>query len=199
MGMIQQSDRVYIAIDPGLKGAMVVLKGRKVIFSTLMPMTAWGFDTKKLCSLIQKFKQENEDVTVVTERLHAIFGSMASSTFKLGMAYQNVLSATQLTKVRLVEVKPTEWTKNIWTNLNPIYKAVSKKKEAEKEAKNAALEAKGKKARKVQPKFDSKRMSLQAIEKMFPNEKYYYNEQGTILDGIVDATLIAEYARRMNL
>jgi hypothetical protein len=196
MGM---SERVYIAIDPGLKGAIVALKGREIIYQEAMPMTAWGFDTRKLCAIIQKIKLENEDVTIVTERLHAIFGVRADSTFKLGMAYQNVLSAGQLTKVRLVEVKPTEWTKVIWTNLNPIYKAVPKKKEAERADKNAKLEAAGKKPKKANPKFDSKKMSLQAIEKIFPNEKFYYNAGGTLQDGKVDATLIAEYARRMNL
>lgn len=193
------SERVYIAIDPGLKGALVALKGREVIFQTHMPMTAWGFDTKKLCAIIQKIMKENDDVSVVTERLHAIFGAMASSTFKLGMAYQNVLSATQLTGCRLIEVKPTEWTKEIWTNLNPIYKEVSKKKKAEKEEKAKLAEAQGKKPRKDAPKFDSKKMSLQAIQKYFPSADYYYGPDGGVLDGKVDATLIAEYARRKNL
>jgi hypothetical protein len=192
-------ERIYIAVDPGMKGGIVVLKGRTVIRHMPMPLTAWGYDTRALCSVIQYYQKESDDITVVTERLHAIFGAMATATFKLGMAYQNVMSAAQLTKCRLVEVKPTEWTKEMWLNLNPIYKAVSKKKETEREQKNAQLEAQGKKARKIAPKFDSKKMSLQAIEKYFPTEKFYLGPDGGILDGLVDATLIAEYARRKNL
>jgi hypothetical protein len=176
----------FIGIDPGKDGAIVAVKNGKIIFKEVMRMSGDGFDVRWLCKLLLDFKKEHKDLFIVTERLQPIilFRVGAWQTFKLGMAYQHVLSAIKITNAPWMEVLPRVWTKRIWEGFEPIYDKKKKPKV-------------NKKTGEKTQKLDSKKMSLQAFEKIFPGTDVRATERSTKPhDGIIDASLLCEFAKR---
>ena len=66
-------DKVLISIDPGLKGAVVVFIGGKVVDIQSMPLLPWGskklIDVKTLSQSLNGWTQYIESINVVMERV----------------------------------------------------------------------------------------------------------------------------------
>lgn len=181
----------FIGIDPGKDGAIVAVKNSKIVFKSVLQMRTRGkdleFDARWLCKTILDIKKEHGEIFVITERLQPIilFRVGAWQTFKLGMAYQHVLSALQICKVEYIESLPRVWTKRIWEGFEPIYDKKKKPKV-------------NKKTKEITYKFDSKKMSLQAFTAIYPNVDVRATEKSKNQhDGIIDAALLCEFAKRL--
>lgn len=170
---------LYIGIDPGATGGVVAVAHGNIVAHFEMPTLSIGFDTYTLCKKIKKLTVEYERVVIITEQLRPIFGVFAGATFKLGMAYQNVLSALSILKIPYHEVRPTVWTKTMWAGIPEQFKPLKKNQK--------------------KPSKDTKKMSLMTAQKLNIKFVESITKRTKAHDGLIDAFLLAEYARRQNL
>lgn len=127
-------------------------------------------------------------LVICVEDVHSIFGSSASSNFSFGgrrrepnalfamiAAINNREDIFHGVRFALEEVPPKTWQKEIHTTADKTYKA---------------------------SKLDTKATSIRAATRLFPNVSFTKPWDGKgkkptkIQDGLCDAALIAEYARR---
>ena len=79
-----------VGIDPGLSGAIAILKDKKVLSIFDMPVMAEGKKNKRqlnsalLVSLIKENIIEGEEVSVVVEQVNAMPGQGVTSMFNFG-------------------------------------------------------------------------------------------------------------------
>lgn len=186
-----------IGIDPGIDtGGIAVLTPRGLTVH-MTPRIGGGdkgdIDLIAISDIIldtMEFVNESVggQVVICVEDVHSIFGSSASSNFTFGgrrrepnamfamLAAINIREAIYTrTKVSLLEVPPKTWQKEIHTTADKTYNA---------------------------SKLDTKATSIRAAMRLFPNIPFTKPWDGKgkkptkIQDGLCDAALIAEYARR---
>lgn len=110
----------------------------------------------------------------VMEEIHAVFGSSAKSTFSFGEIFGFLQGLFVALGIPYHLVPPKTWQAAIWINSDKVFKE-------------------GK-------KVDTKKTSINAATRLFPDIDFRRNERCKVVDdNKVDATLIGEYARRMNL
>lgn len=98
-----------MAIDPGLKGGLVLIESSQIIAAIAMPTLASGkvMDNETIAKWIHKQKPDR----VYLEKVQAMFRASASSTFSFGRnlgAIQGILSALQ---IPYLQVHPKTWQK----------------------------------------------------------------------------------------
>ena len=82
-----------IGIDPGLSGAIAILKNNKVLNIMDMPVMSEGKKNKRqlnsalLVSLIKENIIEGEEVSVVVEQVNAMPGQGVTSMFNFGQTF----------------------------------------------------------------------------------------------------------------
>lgn len=177
-----------IGIDPGRKGAIAVLKeNRKIVECIEMPTkrdpagkeTQRSIDFHQLYAFLGKFQHEKP--IVIIEKVRAIKGSAAMSTFKFGRNYQAVVDAAEVWKYPIRYVEAKYWQDHFFGE------TVWKPK---------------KKGRYGKLKNDTKAMALIAARKIwrskgtqeehfYPNYKVEMGDRAVPHDGKVDALLIA--------
>lgn len=176
--------KVYMGIDIGKAGALAVIYPDGTIKTFEMPKIKTELNYHELYHIIRNVMNDaysllGKDAYVVFEKLGVIFGSGKQTAFSMGNqagAVEMALIANQLpyTKVRAVD-----WQKAMFQGVEEITKPSKT----------------GKK-----PVRDTKAMALVAIKRIFPELKLTFGTRATVPhDGLVDATLMAEYARRNNL
>lgn len=164
--------KIRIGIDVGSKGAIAVFKNKKLTHLYPFPTTDEDKpDIKNFKDGLEKFKSDN--IHVLLEDLHSIFGTSAKSNFSFGWingAIEGVLISLGLPYSK---VQAKKWQKEMWEGIEPIMKEKNIKK------------------------IDTKQTSIIAAKKLFPNQKLTISDRAKKPnDGIVDALLIAEYCRR---
>lgn len=193
--------KLYIGLDPGKHGGIVGITSDRVVFKEEMPLLGDDVDSKALHKLITGFN-EDYNIVLVVEDVHSIYGTSSGSNFTFGYVCGQIDAVIKLSGVKHLSVQPKTWQKSIWSNSDMMYKP---KKPDQKKA-----------------SVDTKATSMLSAKRLFPNEdlrgnlivKYYADSAqnrklkrvGALVpsaknndhDGIVDAVLIAEYARRMN-
>lgn len=168
------TSKIYIGVDIGKSGAIAVMHNTTIL-TYPMPKIGTELDYQSLNSLLRGFSSNDEKPYVVFEKLGVIFGSGKSTAFSMGEqsgALEALCIANQLpyTKVRAVD-----WQKQMFQGVTQIDKPGSNKK-------------------------DTKAMALVAVKRIFPDLKLTFGDRATKPhDGLVDAVLMAEYARRNNL
>ena len=176
--------KVYMGVDIGKSGALAIIYPDGEIKTFEMPKIKTELNYHQLNSIIRDMKNEavshlGKDAYAVFEKLGVIFGSSKQTAFSMGNqagAVEMSLIANQLpyTKVRAVD-----WQKAMFQGVEEITKPSKT----------------GKK-----PVRDTKAMALVAITRIFPELKLTFGTRATVPhDGLVDAVLLAEYARRNNL
>ena len=94
-----------IGIDPGLSGAIAILKDNKVIDIFDMPVMSEGKKNKKqlnsaqLVNIINENTEKNEEIFVVVEQVNAMPGQGVTSMFNFGQTFgaiKGVCAALQL-------------------------------------------------------------------------------------------------------
>ena len=176
-----------IGIDPGKKGAVVIMDGTD-IKCEVMPLIDKEFDLQELGRLLSSFTNSTSshgNPHVFIEDVHAIFGSAAGATFTFGFVCGAIQGIVSVLGFPYTLVQPKAWQKVIYQGIPEIRKP-------------SIRISKGKRAGKMMKgKRDTKAMSEVAAKRLFPTVDLRASERCKIShDGIVDALLIAEYGRR---
>lgn len=169
----------YLGIDPGKSGGWALLqetdRGRPVLAAGPLPLTYdRDYDIKAIVKLM-RCKTENEGCLIVYEKLHAMPAKMGGSiaSFERGYAQGMLKSIAVTLGLPETGVSPQRWQKEM---LPPDYR------ETYADTKDAALAV-------ASAKFPYIDLSTGALKaESAPCQKKPHG-------GIVDAILIAEYAR----
>ena len=110
---------ITIAIDPGLWGAVGVLRDGAFLAVEDMPIITEGSGSVKsevdpagLISLLKRVAPADEPVAVALERVNAMPGQGVSSTFSLGDSFGCARSAIAACRFEMCYVTPVQWKKH---------------------------------------------------------------------------------------
>lgn len=121
-----------------------------------------------------KHATELAPVMVAIEDVHSMPGQGISSTFKFGYNVGIVTGLLIAYCVPYVTVRPQEWQKEVWNRQDKV--------------------------KKSDGKTDTKKTSFNAARRLYPDQSLLRTHRcRTPHDGMADALLICEYARRKNL
>lgn len=164
--------RKYIGIDIGKKGAIYMMnEDGSEDWRVVMPMIKDQVDWHQLDQILSPYEGFNG--MLVFEKLNVIFGSSKKTAFSMGEQYGAVRQACIAHAIRYTEVPAKKWQKEMFEGQVRILKTGSK----------TAL--------------DTKAMALVAAKRLFPTTNLLITEKSSVPhDGLVDALLMAEYARR---
>lgn len=169
-----------MAIDPGSKGFICTqFEGDFKHYSIE------DNDLYQLSEIMAEIRSKYDNLVCVIEDVHSIFGSSAKSTFRFGFNKGYLIGLLAANRIPYVLVQPKEWQKVVWNNADMVvnYKQVKMRDKivSKKE-------------------IDTKNTSIHAAKRLFPTMDFRKSERSKkIDDNKVDATLMSEYARRMNL
>lgn len=154
-------NKKVIGIDPGKKGAIVILNGESFHYFKMPLDKNNDVDFHK----VLEYLTWHDDAFVVLERAVA-FGMGVTSAFNYGRDFRTLQIVIEFVGLKNILVMPAVWTKEIHSCIK-----------------------KGN---------DKKDNSARAAKKLFPKifKQLPRNRNGKLLDGVVDALLIAEYGRR---
>lgn len=173
-------DKVYIGIDPGLKGFITVMNPDGSFEFFEMPVDKNGLNARELNKLIENLCCDKRECEVVcgVEEVHAIFGASASSTFNFGYVLGAIHSAVYNTDWKIIRVSPKVWQKEMWSGIVPIRrKSASGKTEV----------------------IDTKQTSILACHQLFPQVDLRRTDRSKKEDdNKCDSILITEFLRRKN-
>lgn len=110
---------ITIGIDPGLSGAVGVLKDGTYVAVLDMPIVAKGSGSVKnevdpagLISLLRQHAPAEEAVAVALERVNAMPGQGVSGVFSLGDSFGCARAAIAACRFETVYVTPAQWKKH---------------------------------------------------------------------------------------
>jgi hypothetical protein len=170
--------KIYIGIDIGKMGAIAVIH-RGQITTYPMPKIKTELDYVELCDLMSNLSSEKGHPYVIFEKLGVIFGTSKATAFSMGEQSGAVEMSCICQAIPYTKVRAADWQKEMFQGLDQITKPSSTGK---KEVR------------------DTKAMALVAVKRIFPTLKLTFGDRATKPhDGLIDAVLMAEYARRKNL
>lgn len=110
---------ITIGIDPGLCGAIGVLKDGSYVAALDMPVVAKGSGSVKsevdpagLITLLRQYAPADEAICVALERVNAMPGQGSSSIFSIGDSFGCARSAIAACRFETVYVTPAQWKKH---------------------------------------------------------------------------------------
>lgn len=110
---------ITIGVDPGLSGAVGVLKDGVYVDVLDMPIVAKGTGSVKnevdpagLITLLRQYAPADETVAVALERVNAMPGQGVSSVFSLGDSFGCARSAVAACRFETIYVAPATWKKH---------------------------------------------------------------------------------------
>lgn len=160
---------IFIGIDPGKKGSIVVLSNGTVT-SIKMPTIKDELDYHSLYKTISDYK--DQDAIIGFEKLGVIFGTGKSTAFSMGYQSGAIEMACIASGIPYVMIPAKQWQKEMFMGITTINKSGSSK-------------------------LDTKAMALVAVQRLFPNVDLKFGSRSTKPhDGLVDALLIAEFLKR---
>ena len=174
------NNRAYIGIDPGMSGAIAILEPNKPPVLMVMPILAKvELDVDKIGGIVYN----RNNVHVVIEDVHSVYGSSAAAMFSFGFGCGSLFTILKLARVSFTKVPPKTWQKEMWQGVKPV------------------MINTGKKNKDGSPKYkiDTKATSLLAATRLFPNTDFRASDKcKKPHDGIIDSLLMAEFGRRKN-
>lgn len=169
--------KVYIGVDIGKQGGIAVISNEGVQ-TFQMPKIKTELDYHALANMFEGFANKYDDMHISFEKLGVIFGSSKQTAFSMGeqsgcIEMLCLCSSTPYTKVRAVD-----WQKEMFIGLDQITKP----------------------SKTGKPVRDTKAMALMGIKRLYPTLKLTFGDRATVPhDGLIDAVLLAAYAKRKNL
>lgn len=162
--------KTYIGIDPGKSGAIVVLdSGAHILEKIVTPTIGKEYDIQKMRDILMQY----QDSSVTLENINGHVAQGRTTAFVMGQGlgiWKGLLMGIGMGHTL---VTPQTWQKEMHHGVPVQYKAGKKKKK------------------------DTKKMSLIAVQRLFPNADLRKSDKATNPhDGICDAMLLAEYGRR---
>jgi len=162
-----RKDRVVVlGIDPGLRGSLVATDGEEYISIFAMPLIH-GKREIHFQALKERIADLAAGADVVCLERAIPFAMGAKGAFSYGMGYERTLRAIDVFgPIDLLIVEPSKWTKEMHGGISDRLKPKAK--------------------------------SLVAVKRLFPRlwKKLPKDKKGRLLDGPVDALLIAGYGLR---
>ncbi len=165
-----------LGVDFGKKGGLTLLEDKRIIKKWTMPSHTEGVDIEALLAIC------TEVLTIATldhleiygERLHAIFGSSAKSTFSFGKVYGEAIGVIEAVLKPITLVRAVDWQKDIFKEYNT--------QEIKKPNSN---------------RRDTKAMALITANVVWPDMDWRPSPRHKIPhDGIIDSALIALYGNK---
>ena len=107
-----------IGIDPGLSGAIAILKDNKVLKIFDMPVMSEGKKNKRqlnsaqLVDLIRENMSIEDEVAVVVEQVNAMPGQGVTSMFNFGQTFGAIKGVCAALKLPIFFVRPSKWKKH---------------------------------------------------------------------------------------
>jgi len=164
----------HIGIDIGKQGALA-FEHKDISYTTKMPMIKTELDYQGLYELLQEFEGGNG--IVVFEKLGVIFGTSKQTAFSMGHQAGAIEMLCVSLSIPFVKVPPKQWQKDMFTGITEISKPSKSGKSSVR---------------------DTKAMALLAVKQLLPNEKLTFGDRATKPDdGLIDALLLREWAKRM--
>lgn len=166
-----EEEKYYMGIDPGKQGGFAIINQEgKVVKLQPMPLIGKEYDKMKIAEIFTEHYIEK----VGLENPNVMFGVAKSSAVSL-MRCVGMLEGMLIgLGIPHILVQPKEWQKEGWK-----YVKTQKKSDG---------------------KTDTKATSYLAANNLWPNVDFKITEKGNpstkFHDGLVDASLIAEYVRR---
>lgn len=182
------SNKIYGGIDPGAKGYISTYVDGKFI-NTPIPKIGDRVNVRELASVIENIalnaNELGKGLHFVIEDVHAVFGSAAGATFAFGKICGLLEGMLIAFKIPYTAVQPKVWQKELWQGVKPVKKPLTEKQ---------------KKAGRLNGQVDTKKTSLLAAQKLFPEIDFFVTEKGNksknFDDNLVDSVLICEYCKR---
>lgn len=166
--------KIYIGIDIGKSGSIAVIHEGSIV-TYPMPKIKNELDYAELNRLLRTYCSNSDKPYIVFEKLGVIFGSSKTTAFSMGEQSGAVEAICISNGIPYTKVRAVDWQKQMFQGVQEITKAGSSKK-------------------------DTKAMALVAIKRIFPDLKLTFGDRASKPhDGLIDAVLMAEYARRNNL
>lgn len=164
--------KIYIGIDNGLDGAIVVNYGGELVVKEVMPTLALG-KGRKVDILQVGYIIGNERKDGLTVLIERPAGSQNVNAAKsMADSFARIETLLILEGIRYIDITAKQWQKTYWTTPRM---------------------ASGQ-------KFNTKAAALIAANKLWPSENWLKSDRCRVAhDGIVDSALIAEYGRRLDL
>lgn len=195
-------EKTYIGLDPGASGGVAFINGDRVDLLAIEDESP------------QRISEALRD-TVLSGPCVAVIEEVASrpkqglsATFSFGRNYGLLLGMLIAHGVPFQTVRPQQWQGDIFIPLDKVYKPLPsypKEEPSQSEATSKSEEPSQSPAtetpkRKRKLELDTKRTSINASRRLFPHVSLLRNARcKTPHDGLSDALLMAEYARRHNL
>ena len=159
-----------IGIDPGLSGAIAILKDNKVLGIFDMPVMAEGKKNKKQVNGNQLFNEikshllqiNQDEACVIVEHVTAMPGQGVTSMFNFGQSFGVIKGICSAMQLPIHFVRPTKWKK--------YYNLINTSKDA---SRSRAIEIFPKISDKLKRKKDSNKADAILIA------SYYYNTYKT--------------------
>lgn len=170
--------KLIVGVDPGKKGAFAFITPDGTGHTMKVPLIkSKELDTRELARLVRGFVDLGEEVVIVLEDVHSIFGASAGSNFAFGHINGFLEGLCNAYGYRYHKVQPKTWQKMMHEGIPVITKP----------------------AKKVggKPTKDTKAMSLMAAKRLFPDYSFTKGRGVVPDDNIVDAVLLMEYGRRV--
>jgi len=167
--------KVFLGIDPGSKGFLTLINGNNIEYWAI-PTIKNKVDYQELSKIFYNLFMKYEDnIHVVLEDVHSIFGASSKSTFSFGHIQGFIEGCLSSFQLPYTKVQPKKWQKLAWEGI-PLIKKPST-------------------SGKTQV-TDTKAMSLMAAKRLFPKEDLRATERSKVPhDGKIDSLLIAYYAK----
>ncbi len=107
-----------VGIDPGLSGAIAILKENKVLGIFDMPVMAEGKKNKKqlnsaqLVNILKENIEDKEETAVVVEQVNAMPGQGVTSMFNFGQTFGAIKGVCAALELPIFFVRPSKWKKH---------------------------------------------------------------------------------------
>ena len=107
-----------IGVDPGLSGAVAILKDKKILNLFDMPVMSEGKKNKRqlnsalLVSLLKENIKDSDEVFVVVEQVNAMPGQGVTSMFNFGQTFGAIKGICAALNLPIFFVRPSKWKKH---------------------------------------------------------------------------------------
>jgi hypothetical protein len=182
--------KIRIGCDPGKNGGIVALteSGKLIMYKT--PLVNKEIDINKFKNIIVSIAGDlsdngnwKDDVLVVIEDVHSIFGAGAKSNFQFGRALGILEGIVSSLDIPFIKIQPKKWQEICFAGVSVTYKSGGKMKINKKTGKE-----------ELKQQVDTKAMALQAAKRFFPNTSFKATDRSEKdHDGIVDSVLLAKF------
>ena len=109
---------IIIGVDPGISGAISILKSKKVIEIYDMPTMIDGKKNKKqvngsqVTNIIKERFNNDKEIVVVVEHVNAMPGQGVTSMFNFGQSFGVIKGICSALSLPIYFVRPTKWKKH---------------------------------------------------------------------------------------